>query len=456
MDSSFIIFLAILALSFFIGWRFSKKGKATSGNTEENYFLGNRQLGFGLLTLTFAATQIGGGFILGTADAAFQEGPFALLFPVGYCLGFLGLGLGFGARLRNLEVTTASDIFLRFYKSPFLKRIAGLLSVVSLTGILMAQAVALRAFLFSAGWGEEWIFLTAWAVVIFYTTQGGFLAVVWTDAVQAIAMISMLFVTFFFCLQAPTAEVNFVASAANWELVSPKILGYLLMPCLFTFIEQDMCQRCFAAKTGKDVSKAASLASLLLFVIAAIPVVVGMMANTLGVEAGPTSKFMEGVKLLTNKGIASAAATAVLLAIISTASSLLSAASSNLVQDFGDTLSKKPLTLRSMKLITLATGLIALFGSYTATNILSCMIASYEISVAALFVPFVTAVFLKERCIPLMPAAFASCIAGTTGFMLTKLLSLGMWGDLLPLTMSATAFGVSAWVITRKPAEQAA
>jgi solute:Na+ symporter, SSS family len=436
MDFALIPFIFVLAVSFFIGIIFANRAKKHS-----DYFLADRSLGWALLTMTFAATQIGGGFILGTCAAAFNEGPFAIFFPLGYCLGFLGLGLGFGAKLRSLDLNTASDIFERYYDSKSLKKIAALLSIFSLTGILIAQAVALKQFLFSCGWQDNWIFLLAWAIVIIYTTQGGFLAVVWTDTVQAVVMIGTLIVTFFFTLSHTPA--TFATSTMELDscftAAAPKLLGYILMPCLFTFIEQDMCQRCFAAKSGRDVSIAGILAALMLFALAIIPVYMGIVAWNLGIEDAPNSKFMEVVKLFSNRAILSCAASAILLAIISTASSLLSAVSSNISQDFHPAGAEK-LALWKTKAITFSTGIVALIGASLTSNILSCMVASYELSVAGLFIPFVFAVFKKEAAVRFHTSAIISFIFGTIGFIVTKSYDFGMWSELLPLASSGVGF----------------
>jgi SSS family solute:Na+ symporter len=435
MDYALLPFIFVLVISGIIGFIFSKSSQKAS-----DYFLGSRTLGWGLLTMTFAASQIGGGFILGTAEAAFHEGPFALFFPLGYCLGFLGLGLGFGAKLRSLEFHTASDVFDHYYKSPFLKKVAALLSIISLTGILICQAIALRKFLFSMGWTTEWIFLFTWAIVIMYTSLGGFLAVVWTDTVQAVVMITMLIVTFFVTASHAPAALATTAIDTQWSHAQPNILGYLLMPCLFIFIEQDMVQRCFAAKSARDVSRAGLLAALILFALAMIPVYAGAMAANLGVSDAPTSKFMEVVKLLTNRGVVACAASAILLALISTSSSLLSAVSSNISQDFVDPAKKELVPIWKTKTITLATGLAALVGAYVATNILSCMVASYELSVACLFIPFVVAVFRKERAASFYPAAIGALFCGAVGFIVTKTYDLGTFGELAPLAASGIGF----------------
>lgn len=450
MDYALIPFLFVLILSFIIGCFFSKSSKQHS-----DYFLANRQLGWFLLMMTFAATQIGGGFILGTADAAGVDGIYAIFFPLGYCLGFLALGLGFGAKLRSLELETAADVFERYYGSTRLKKFASLLSICSLTGILIAQAVGLKKFLGSMGVDSEWIFLASWFVVILYTTQGGFLAVVWTDMVQAIVMIAMLVVLFTFTLfsESVTLSTDAFTNHLKWEIAEPKLIGYILMPFLFMFIEQDMVQRCSAGKNKNTVTKAALTCALLLFLLAFIPVFLGMLSEGLQVSS-TTSRFMEVVKSLQNPVILSIASSAVLLAIVSTASSLLSAISSNISQDFVDKSSETKLSLTKVKAITFATGLVALAFSYFSSNIFSCMIASYELSVACLFVPLVMAVFLKERCQTQVVAATYSVTLGALGFAITKIVSLGMLGEIMPLLLSMAGYAMG--VILAKKKEYAA
>lgn len=430
MNYSILPFIVVLAISFVVGFVFSKTAKKSS-----DYFLGDRSLGWFLLMMTFVATQVGGGFILGTAEASFEYGFYGIFYSLGQALGFLALGAGFGAKLQSLKLTTASDLFETYYGSPALKKFAAALSIIALTGILIAQAVALRKFMGSLGWNEEWIFLASWLVVILYTTQGGFLAVVWTDLLQATLMIAILVGAFCYTLlepSTPPVTMAFSYDPALWDEFSPKLLGLLVMPFLFMFIEQDMVQRCFAGKNQQAVTKGALAASCVLFCLAIIPVYFGLVSNTHGVKAESTSKFMEAISLSTNGVIFSAAACAVLLAVISTASSLLSAISSNIANDFG--------SFKSPRIITFATGMVALAASHFSSNIFGWMIASYELAVGCLFVPLVSAVFLKERAKNLLLAAKLSCIFGCIGFIEEKLFPHGTIGLFVPLLLSGIGY----------------
>jgi len=101
--------------------------------------------------------------------------------------------------------------------------------------------------------------------------------------------------------------------------------------------------------------------------------------------------------------------------------------------------------------ITLAVGIVALIGSYTATNILSCMVASYELLVGCLFVSFVTAVFLKERCKALLVPAIFSVAFGAIGFVVVKTFDFGVWGQVIPLFLSAQPMAVGLLFAKPKP-----
>lgn len=436
MNYSILLFIFVLAISFVVGFLFSKSAKKAS-----NYFLGDRSLGPFMLMMTFVATQVGGGFILGTAEAAFEHGFYGIFYSLGQALGFLALGLGFGAKLQSLKLNTASDLFETYYGSPGLKKFAASLSIIALTGILIAQAVALHKFMGAIGVTSDWLFILSWLVVIFYTTQGGFLAVVWTDLLQATLMMAILVAAFIFALsEAHTPPLSMAFQSSEF---SPHLLSLLVMPFLFMFIEQDMVQRCFAGKNPKAVTKGALAASCVLFCLAIIPVYFGMICQGQETETG-SSKFMEAISFSTNNVVFSCAACAVLLAIVATAASLLSAISSNIANDFGKL--SKPRT------ITLVTGLVALGSSYFSSNIFGWMIASYELAVDCLFVPLVASVFLKERCKSLKLAATLSCAFGCFGFVEEKLFSHGTFGLFIPLILSVAGYMIGASQRQKDPA----
>ena len=142
----FIFLFALQAVCLLVGRSFAKELK-----TQEDYFLAGRGIKFFPLMMTFLATQVGGGLILGSAEEAYQFGWGVLLYPLGASLGLMLLGSGIGSRLAQFKVSTVAQILEVVYGSATLKKIASLLSIISLFLILIGQIIASKKFMVSVG-----------------------------------------------------------------------------------------------------------------------------------------------------------------------------------------------------------------------------------------------------------------------------------------------------------------
>ncbi len=426
----FILFLASSVLMAL--WAKKRPGHS-------DFFLGGRSLGVFPLVMTFLGTQIGGGFILGTADSAFRQGILGIGYPLGLALGFLGLGTGFGAKLRSLELNTISELFSRVYESKKLYRFSSILLLCSLFGILIALAIGMKEFLVALGFTSPAWFLLSWFLVLAYTTQGGFLTVVWTDVVQAVAMIFLLSATFLVSwFKVP--DINWVLPTSNISTALPE----LVMPALFMFIGQDMAQRCLAAKTPEQATKATKISALILTLLAFIPVWFGVVGRKLGADPAQGSIFLQAVHLTTNPVIFSFAASSVLLAIVSTVSSILLAISSSLSFDL--------LKGRFGRSTTFATGAFALVGTLFASDIIGCMVASYELSAAILAAPIFAAIYATSIVQGRKHLAWIGVICGGTAFILQKIFGLS---PLLPLAISGTVTAFLVATAAQKNVQEA-
>ena len=123
-------------------------GKRASNELEttEDYFLMGRKLSLFPLMFTLLATQLGGGTLLGAAQEAYSKGWIVLLFPLGSCLGLFVLGIGFGKKLRDLNVSTLAEVFEKIFLSQLLRKIASILSMLSLFFILVSQGIVAKKF----------------------------------------------------------------------------------------------------------------------------------------------------------------------------------------------------------------------------------------------------------------------------------------------------------------------
>ena len=153
----------MLLLPFFIVLLISIGASYFAARKKSEYFLADRSLSWPMLLGTFLGAQIGGGFILGNTEASFQHGLFGSLYGLGIALGMVCLGLGFGAKLRRLGVGTIPELLVQKYGSLKLQKIASVVSILSLAGGLMCQAIGLKKFLASLGSGGELIYFLSWA-----------------------------------------------------------------------------------------------------------------------------------------------------------------------------------------------------------------------------------------------------------------------------------------------------
>lgn len=431
-----ILFFALLAL-FALIYFFIGKKVASSMNNEEDYFLSKKSLGIFSLSLTLLATQLGGGALLGASDAAYEQGWIVIFYPLGMCLGLVALALGFGSRLKNLGLKTVAEIFYKVYGSKPLQKSVSVLSILTLFFILVAQGIAARKFFLSIGFDGTYIFLGFWAIVMSYTVVGGLRGVVNTDIVKTIFIIA----TFILVFSMHKVEPSIGLTNINIYKFSKNVpwIAWLAMPLLFMVIEQDMGQRCFAAKNSKVVKKAGIIAAIFLMLASCFAIYFGVLAKRLGLVISPEKGvLMSSILATTGPYVATIFACSVLMVIISTADSLLCSIASNVALDFSFLDKKSPRSrLVISQIITLSVGILAMVTSYLFTNVLALLIFSYEISVNILFVPISMAIFSKNVS---KNAAITSMAIGFVAFLSFKVWTPPIPKEILTLLLSYTGF----------------
>ncbi len=436
MNQWLFIFLlfALQLVCFYIGRRASK-----SSASQEDYFLAGKSLRFFPLLMTFVATQVGGGIILGAAEEAYRYGWIILLYPFGQALGFVLLACGIGKRLAQLRLSTVAQLFEVVYKSLYLKYFASILSMTSLFMILVAQFVGSRKFMLSLGIDSMPIFLGCWAIVILYTSLGGLKAVVATDIVQATFFLSVFACCFFWASSGTSASVITTSNAGTFDFDASKLCGWLLMPLLFMVIGQDMAQRCFAAESPRIVTKATLWSAIIVAVACIIPVYFGVLGKSLGLEipAG-SSVLMATVSATTNPFIASIVGCSVIAAVISTADALINAIGSNLAQDFN--LSKQ---MRSAQFCAIAISLVGLLFSLYCEGMVGLMIESYHLSVSCLFIPVIAALF-RPQSGPL--SAGLAVAMGAFGFCLFHFVKAPFPKEIACVLLSALGYAIGEYL----------
>lgn len=201
---SFVVYtLAILV----VGLVTARRGVGT----DEDYYLGGRTLGPWLAALSASASAESGWVTLGLVGLAFSNGYSAYWIMPGCLIGFAVNWFVVAPRLRRqsgaLGAITIPDYFARRFAEGI-----PVLRIMSVVVILVAMCLYVAAQFAAAGEAFDAAFpsvgesismtnggyrtgvLIGAAVVLVYTVLGGFRASCWTDAVQALVMVGVLFV----------------------------------------------------------------------------------------------------------------------------------------------------------------------------------------------------------------------------------------------------------------------
>lgn len=423
-------------------------------STVEDYFLAGRDLGLWPLTLTLVATQIGGGMLLGSANAAYVDGYFGVFYTLGMSIGFIILGFGLASKLRQFNVATTAELFEVKYGSQGLRKFASIISALSMVGLLAGQVVASRALFQALGISHEGALLLFWVFVITYTVVGGLKAVVITDIFQVVFLVFIVLGVFVFVFFIQSSLINQLVATAgkHVQFASPSKsfisqLPVFLTSALYPLFGQDLSQRFFAARTKRIAASSALLSAVIMVLFSFIPVYFGMQARFLGLSVpASTSAFIVVLKVLTNNVVLALIGCALIAAITSTADSLLCAISSNITQDFNYSFISEKQKLNFSKIITFFAGALGIYLAYYSNNILGVLAQSYGLLISCLFASVFFCFFTDHLR---KSAASFSIAGGSISFIIFKLFSFGLSPEIhaigsvvFPLLVSFICYGI--------------
>jgi len=229
------------------------------------------------------------------------------------------------------------------------------------------------------------------------------------------------------------------------DLSRTQLVATLVMPALFSLIEQDLAQRFFAARTKKIAVISAFGASIFMLLFVGIPLYLGMMAKLMGLPvAAGSSPLIPVIRALTNDTVVAFAVCGIIAAITSTADSLLCAISSNLAQDFDTVLPGTVNPVRRSQLITCIVGIVALGASYlVAQDVIDILTSSYALSVSCLLVPLLMAYYCAHVK---REGALGAVVAGLTSFIVFRFWPMP-YHEFITLACSGIGYIVGNWYI---------
>ncbi len=328
-----------LAALLAIGWWCHRT--RISGMTD--FLLAGRRLGVVLCAAAMAATHFGGGALMGGASYGFEHGISGAWYGIATGVGLLLLALFTAGRFRELGLYTVPDYLARRYGGTVVRPLSALLSLAALIGILAAQVNAARGAFGIIGLEGPEAAVVATLVFIAYTAIGGLWAATISDVVQiAVAGVGIVIAGFVVISRASELgglEAVLVSKGVGEEYfqitgAGPSLILWLLLPTvMYTLIGQDFYQRLFAARDATVARRSALLGGVFLIAISFFPAVVGMGARGLSELTDSTQSVPWVLQNLFSPVLGGVILAAILAAIMSSADSLLTAATAHVVKD---------------------------------------------------------------------------------------------------------------------------
>ena len=324
-----------------------------------DYILGNRKLGAWVTSMSAEASDMSGWMLMGLPGYAYVAGLNAGWIALGLALGTFANWKFIAARLRkytelaNNSLTLPDFLQNRYQDKTNLLRIIPAIFILIFFIIYTSSGFVAGGKLFETIFGLPYataLFLGAF-VVVFYTLTGGFLAVCWTDFIQGVMM-------FFAIVIVPAIAawtLGGVSTTANAiYTINPTFFNPFTKPdgSMISFIEfislmgwglgyfgqPHILVRFMAIRSSKELTQAMHIAMTWVAISLAAAVIVGMVGKAY-LTTGLTGTNTETVFLVMTDSLFSPFAaglvlSAVLAAIMSTASSQLLVAASAFAQDF--------------------------------------------------------------------------------------------------------------------------
>lgn len=384
MDSqTLILIIAVIYLGLMLGiglWA------NTRMKSSKEFLVAGQSLGFFVMAIaSFSSIQSGWGMVgvTGTTSSwGIGATMFALAGPLGFALTWFLLGGKLRAIARKHKAFSIPDLIRVRYRSKAVTFWMSIALVVGAIGYMTAQVVAagfITALLLGLDFATA---LVIGAVIVgAYTVAGGMLAAVWTDLVQGLLMIAMSIGVFFLAVGVGggwTATLGTLGSVAPEMLQldgvrsGAWIVANTMMIILGMVGQPQLIHKFLMLKSAKELRWGALVASLGYAATTLFSVGVGLAARSeimLGNMAEPASLDDIANSFLSqymNPVVTALALTALLAAIMSSASSFItigaSAMTRDLVGSFGVTL-KRELTwnrLASIVIVILSV-VVALF-----------------------------------------------------------------------------------------------
>lgn len=317
-----------------------------------DYILGGRKLGAMVTALSVGASDMSGWLLLGLPGAIYLSGLSEIWIGIGLVIGAYCNWLIVARPLRVYSQHANNCLTLPDYFENRFGDSSKILRSLSASVILLfftfytASGLVGGAILFENSFGLDYsvALLTGGFIIVSYTFVGGFLAVAWTDAIQAILMLAALLIA---PVGVITSAGGFCAVSEQMQAVNSDSLALFANLGLLSFIsliawglgyigQPHILARFMAAESAEKLVPARRLAMTWMIIVLIGSVTTGLAGIAYFADApldNPETVFIALSQSLFNPWIAGIITAAILSAIMSTIDSQLLVSSSVISED---------------------------------------------------------------------------------------------------------------------------
>jgi sodium/proline symporter len=471
---TFSVYLVAMVLIGFIAWR--------STRNFDDYILGGRSLGSYVTALSAGASDMSGWLLMGLPGALYLGGLSGTWIAIGLIVGawcnwrFVAGPLRVYTERTDNALTLPDYFTHRFADHSRILRVLSALVILVFFAVYCASGIVAGARLFESVFGLPYA-QAIWygaAVTIVYTLIGGFLAVSWTDTVQATLMIFALVLTPVILVlsngglqpslalieQVDPARLEWIGAGGALAVISAAAwgLGYFGQPHILA--------RFMAADNLATIPKARRIGMAWMIACLFGAIAVGFFgighyaANPQ--DAGPVQENAERVFItiaeqLFNPWVAGVLLSAILAAVMSTLSAQLLVCSSALTEDFYRGFVRKHASQRELvwvgRAMVLAIALIAIAIAADPDSRVLGLVSYAWAGFGAAFGPVVLLSLGWKRMT--RNGALAGMVVGALTVILWKLVAVEQLGsalyEIVPGFIAATVAIVIASLLDREP-----
>ncbi|MDA3942231.1 MAG: sodium:solute symporter family protein [Bacteroidetes bacterium] len=431
----------------------------------ETYLVNNRQTRLLPLVFTTLATFVGGGTSIGLIAMGYLSGFAAVGIGIAYVVGFM-LMLRYAGKIQETGVRDKIYSFPQYLIGRYhgqhnttANPHAGAIFPALVSGVnififfflLAAQFVGMASLLkFGLGMGYQSAAIVSAAIVIVYTAISGLSGVIYTDMIQFVVILILIFFIFLPGIWADTNQLSKLAelpanmlngSYYGWTF----LIGLLLFLSPSVLVRMDIWQRMLAARNAATARKASFWSGIGMLPFYIIFPLVGMSVRLSvgdGLNANDVTYYF--LEAHGSTFFMAFAVTALLAALMSSGDSFLNIIAISAVRDLRGSIQPQDAGLQKsqwkIRLMTLVFGIIALLMALWLPDIVDLMVVG--IGTIVIFVPVTLLALQRSDVTRFRQPALWSVLSG---FVINVLFFI--WGLLAPQQFEPKSSFIPAFIV---------